>query len=211
MCQPDTKQRVLNAAEHLFAEHGYYATSLRTITTRAGVNLAAVSYHFGGKEALIEAVIVRRLEPLNRLRSERLDDVLEQAARANRRPSCRDLLRAFVEPTLHLRREGSGSEDFIALVGRTLAEPRGVVMNLFMQQMEPLMKKYFEALKLALPQVRDTTLFLRLHLLMGSLSHIMRCHERYPIVPHGVCADLPVEELVEHYLDFATAGMEAAQ
>src|SRR5215831_15729480 len=63
-----TKNRILDAAEALFMEHGFEATSLRQITAAAGVNLAAVHYHFGGKEELFEAVLTRRLDPMNQER-----------------------------------------------------------------------------------------------------------------------------------------------
>jgi len=61
----DTKRRILDAAEELFMEHGFEATSLRLITTAAGVNLAAANYHFGSKEELFQAVFTRRLDPMN--------------------------------------------------------------------------------------------------------------------------------------------------
>ena len=65
-----TKDRILDAAEALFMEHGFEATSLRSITAAAAVNLAAVNYHFGSKEELFQAVLTRRLDPMNQ---ERLD------------------------------------------------------------------------------------------------------------------------------------------
>src|SRR6266513_6418043 len=65
-----TKERILDAAEGLFMEHGFEATSLRSITATAAVNLAAVNYHFGSKEELFQAVLTRRLDPMNQ---ERLD------------------------------------------------------------------------------------------------------------------------------------------
>ena len=65
-----TKDRILDAAESLFMEHGFEATSLRAITAAAGVNLASVNYHFGSKEVLFQAVLTRRLDPMNQ---ERLD------------------------------------------------------------------------------------------------------------------------------------------
>ena len=208
MSQPETKQRILSAAEHHFARSGYHATSLRSITATAKVNLAAVNYHFGSKEALLEAVIVRRLTPLNALRLGQLEDRLRRADQDAVKPTCRDILRTFVEPTLQLRREGSGAGDFIALIGRTLAEPRGVAMTIFMRHMEPLMVRFYEALSRSLPELSRQALFWRLHFAIGSLSHIMRCHERYALTPSGVNIDLPVDELVELYLDYATAGME---
>ena len=208
MSQPDTKQRILDAAEHLFARNGYHATSLRGITTTADANLAAVNYHFGSKEALLEAVIVRRLDPLNEVRRGQLEALLQKAELAGELPSCREVLRAFVEPTLRLRQQGSEAEDFIALIGRTLAEPRGIAMSIFLRHMQPLLQRIFQALALSLPALTEQDLFWRMHFTMGCLSHIMRCHERYSMVPENVNIDLPVDELIEHFLDFTTAGME---
>jgi AcrR family transcriptional regulator len=209
MSRPETKQRILSAAEHHFARDGYHATSLRSITTVANVNLAAVNYHFGSKEALFEAVIERRLTPLNEVRLGQLEALLKKTEQAGEVPICRDVLRTFIEPTLRLRLQGSDSEDFVALIGRILAEPRGVAMSIFMHQMEPLMNRLFQALALSLPELSRQTLFWRVHFALGSLSHIMRCHERHAMVPEDIAIDLPVDALVELFLDFATTGMEA--
>jgi len=211
MSQSDTKQRLLDAAEHLFARDGYHATSLRGITTTADANLAAVNYHFGSKEALLEAVIVRRLDPLNVIRRGQLEALLQKAELAGESPSCREVLRAFVEPTLRLRQQGSEAEDFIALIGRTLAEPRGIAMSIFLRHMQPLLQRIFQALALSLPTLTEQDLFWRMHFTMGCLSHIMRCHERYSMVPENVNIDLPVDELIEYFLDFTTAGMEVTR
>ena len=75
----DTKKRILDTAEGLFAEHGFPATSMRDITNAAGVNLAAINYHFGSKESLLIAVLQRRTLPINIARLSRLD-ALEAAA-----------------------------------------------------------------------------------------------------------------------------------
>ncbi len=208
MAQCDTKQKIIDAAECLFARDGYHTTSLRSITAEAKVNLAAVNYHFGSKEALLEATIMRRLAPLNEIRSAQLESLLERSAKNGVPPCTRDVLRTFIEPTLRLRQEGSDAENFIALIGRTLAEPRGVAMNIFMRQMAPLMQRISHALTLSLPSLSQQDVFWRLHFTIGSLSHIMRCHERHSIVPDDINIDLPVEQVVESFLDFATAGME---
>ena len=70
-----TKERILDTAEALFMEHGFEATGLRSMTTAAGVNLAAVNYHFGTKEELFEAVLTRRLDPMNQERVALLDQM----------------------------------------------------------------------------------------------------------------------------------------
>jgi len=208
MRPPDTKTKILDAAEHLFARGGYHATSLRGITTAAEVNLAAVNYHFGSKEALLEAVIVRRLTPLNEVRRDRLEVLLQAAESAGKEPACREVLRTFVEPTLRLRQQGSETEAFVALIGRTLAEPRGIAMVIFMRHMGPLIQRLFQALSLSLPNLSPRDVFWRMHFAMGALSHVMRCHERHAMVPEGIHVDLPVEELIETFLDFTVAGME---
>lgn len=211
MSQPDTKQRILNAAEQLFARDGYHVTSLRSITAAAEVNLAAVNYHFGSKESLLEAIIERRLNPLNKVRLGQLDTLLQKAAEAGIVPSCREVLRTFVEPTLRLREQGSGKENFVALVGRILAEPQGIAMSIFMRHMESLMVRLFQALELSLAGVSRQVLFWRIHFVLGSLSHVMRCHERHSIVPEDVSIDMGVDEEIELFLDFAVAGMEATK
>src|SRR6185312_11029386 len=75
-----TKDRILDAAEALFMEHGFEATSLRAITTAAGVNLAAVNYHFGSKEELFQSVLTRRLDPMNQERVALLTELERGAA-----------------------------------------------------------------------------------------------------------------------------------
>ncbi len=211
MCQIDTKEKILDAAELLFAAHGYHATSLRAITASAEVNLAAVNYHFGSKDALMEAVLLRRLEPLNKLRLSQLEAVLSRAEAAGTVPTTREVLRTFVEPTFRLRQKGSDAEGFIRLIGHALAEPQGLVMSIFMRHMSPIMVKLFTALERALPGLSRKTLFWRLHFAIGSMSHIMRCHDRHSITPADVSVELETEELIEVFLDYTTAGLEAAQ
>src|SRR5271163_200520 len=96
----DTKTRILDAAEKLFALKGFEATSLRDITAEAQVNLAAVNYHFQSKDSLIDAVIVRRIEPVNRRR-------LEMLAAAGPDPALEQILRAFLTPALELNLESA--------------------------------------------------------------------------------------------------------
>ena len=211
MSYPDTRQRILTAAERLFALRGFHATSLRAITQEAGANLAAVNYHFGSKEALLDEVLARRLAPLNQIRTQRLDLVEKEAAAANRPPGLQALWRAFVEPTLSLRRTDSGSEHFLALVGQALAQPRGEVMEVFMRQMAPMFLRLFELTCLALPDMPRQLLFWRVHFAIGSLSHLMRCNDQSPVMPPGVSAAVDVDALTDMLIDYTLAGLEAPQ
>lgn len=211
MSQPDTKEKILDAAEKLFAQDGFHATSLRAITSDAAVNLAAVNYHFGSKEELLEAVIARRLTPLNQRRSELLDAELEAAADQGRVPDPRRVLSALIEPSIRFREQGGGLEYFITLVGRILGDPQGVGRDIFLRRMGPFILRLFEALHLALPHISRTTLSWRVHFAVGSLSHVMRCHDRHQGLPEDVLPELEAARLTELLLDYTLAGMEAPE
>src|ERR1700685_1814561 len=117
--KPDTKSRILDAAENLFGNKGFDATSLRDITAEADVNLAAVNYHFQSKESLIDAVIARRIEPVNRRRMEMLE-----AAGPN--PSVEQILTAFLAPVLD-----QNLAVVVPLLGRMMSDPTQFVERVF--------------------------------------------------------------------------------
>src|SRR5438876_12457509 len=115
-----TKERILDTAESLFMEHGYEATSLRAITAAAGVNLAAVNYHFGSKEELFQSVLTRRLHPMNQERVDLLTRLEREAAPAPL--PCDRILSAMFVPALKLARDPErGGKDFLRLLGRAYA------------------------------------------------------------------------------------------
>src|SRR6266446_2870372 len=87
-----TRERLLDAAEKLFAARGFRATSVRDITAEAGCNLAAVNYHFGGKVNLYREMFHRRL---GALREQRIASLRRALAAAGNRASLEMLLRAF--------------------------------------------------------------------------------------------------------------------
>jgi AcrR family transcriptional regulator len=146
MTRSDTKECILDQAEALFAAHGYQATSLRQITAAAGVNLAAVSYHFGSKEGLVAAVIERRLAPLNDQRRERLEKVLAAARQTGSRPDLSEVLLTFIEPTMLLSETVPGASNFVTLIGRAMADPDETARHIFIRHMGPILKFFQEGL-----------------------------------------------------------------
>lgn len=207
--EADTKQLILDAAEQLFAQEGFHSTSLRAITTKARVNLASVNYHFGSKDALLEAVFERRLISLNKIRLEKIEKVIETAHKKKIKPQAKDLLNAFIEPTLEFRTSGAGAEDFIALVGRALSDPDDTVRQVFFRLIGPLFHIVFEAMRKALPDLPETVLLWRLHFVFGAFSHVMQLREK------DCCPDLfkiPVQSdsgaVMTEFISFMTAGLE---
>ena len=147
--QHETRTRILDAAEELFMLHGFEGTSMRLLTSKAGVNLAAVNYHFGSKDALIEAVFRRRLDPMNVARIAALE-VLE----ASGTPDADAIIRAFVGASLRMLEDAKGGgRNFIRLLGRTYTEPAKGIRHLIGQMYAPTMQRYKAALERALPQM----------------------------------------------------------
>ncbi len=204
----DTKELILDAAERLFARDGYHNTSLRAITGEAGVNLAAVNYHFGSKMALLEAIFDRRLIPLNTVRHERLEQVREIAREEGHPPRVDEIFRAVLEPTLAFRDLGPDTEHFITLAGRAMSEPGDTVNEIYVRHMQPLFTLAFETLREALPDVSPQELFWRMQFAIGCISHIMRMYGKFRLAPEGVALKADSETLTEMLVRFITPGME---
>lgn len=213
MGQMDTKGRILNAAERLFARDGYRFTSLRAITKEAKVNLAAVNYHFGSKEALLKAVFERRLIPLNKTRRENLERVRDDARKKGCKPKVRDVMHAFIEPTLRLRESGPEAKDFIALVGRALHQPDETVKNAFFELIWPLFMLLYETLSQALPNLSRKDFFWRVMFSMGAMDlsmHIsqIKYHEAEDLIK--IVDETDTDSLLELILSYVTEGLEAS-
>jgi AcrR family transcriptional regulator len=207
----DTKQLILDAAEMLFASRGYHATSIRAITGKAGVNIAAVNYHFGTKTSLLEAVFERRLVPLNRIRIERLNSVRESAKRMGRKPLSEDVLKAFVEPMLQTAMASHGASAFMSIVQQAFTSPDNTAREVFMRLVKPVLELFLGTLREALPDVPDNSLKWKLLFAMGAITHTMRTglikqsRSPFPFSPPEGDPDMICDMLVR----FLAAGMEA--
>lgn len=167
---PETRTRILDAAESLFTENGFDGTSMRMITGRAGVNLAAVNYHFGGKNGLIREVFRRRLSELNRQRLLALDAIEGEAAGAAPRPS--RIVEAFFGTALRMAEdtEGGGHE-FMRLLGRTYTEPNEFVRQFLAEEYAECVERFLDALYRSLPDVPRADILWRFNFMMGAMSY----------------------------------------
>jgi AcrR family transcriptional regulator len=167
-----TKQRILDAAEALFLEHGFEATSLRALTAAADVNLAAVNYHFGTKEELFEAVLRRRLDPMNQRRVALLSELESDAPDAV--VPCEKILSALFIPALELARDPErGGANFLRLLGRAYADPAPFIRQFLSEQYAQMIGRFKEAFARALPDLPPRELSWRLHFMMGALSYTL--------------------------------------
>ncbi len=202
----DTKQRILNAAEKLFAEHGPAATSLRAITSEAGVNLASVNYHFHSKEELIRALYRRRVEPINRRRFA----MLEAAEReAGSKPAALDkILDALIGPVLEAK-AASDDGGLPVLLGRFYAEPGSLAGEIIREQMMEVARRFGVALHRALPKLPRAELAWRMHFVIGALAHTMVAGRMLELISGGECDSRDVEAARRRLTAFALAGLNA--
>ncbi len=205
-----TTERILDTAERLFARDGYHATSLRKITGEAGVNLGSVNYHFTSKHGLMEAVLQRRLAALNEQRLIMLEAALASAEANAKTPAVREVLCAFLEPTLRLLEEDPGNTHFIMLIERVFYETDDTSRKLFLKAMSPIIGRFFEALCRALPEIPRPILLRRLLFTLGAMGSTLSLSGRKADMTFpGTALDWSAEHLLQQLLSYAAAGMEA--
>lgn len=184
----ETSERILDAAEALFAEYGFDGTSMRMITSRANANLAAVNYHFGSKEALFQAVFRRRLIQLNMARLAELDRLEAAAAGAPVKPS--QVLEGFFGPALDMAADTThGGYTFMTLLGRTYTEPAEFIRKFMAEEYAEVMERYLGALYRGLPDVPKAEIVWRLHFMMGAVSYAISGIDALALVTGRVSDD----------------------
>jgi AcrR family transcriptional regulator len=199
----ETKDRILNVAEELFGEEGVDRVSVRDVTERAGVNVAAINYHFGSKEELIAAVFMRRLGPLNAARLELLTRAEREAGAGG--PTVEKILEAFILPAVSCCQQhaGKGAGAFAKLMGRCLAENRPEVESLLKEQFTPIVTRFEKALMKALPGLSRSDVYWRLKFTFGALHHWLVTREKF--LPAWT-DKTTTEEQVRKLIGFTAAG-----
>lgn len=204
----DTKTRILDVAEVLFAKKGFRQTSISQLARHAKVNLAAVNYHFGSKEGLMDNLLERRLFPILQLRMKRLSAIQDKMVNEGQVPDVTELVSAFVEPTFSLTREASGGKNFMMIASRLMSEPGETIRPVFVRNFMPAFLLLFELMQKSLPQVAEDDLLWRLHFVLGALEHTMRVHGT-TLPPDMFPINRTPENMIRLLVRFLSAGMVA--
>jgi AcrR family transcriptional regulator len=175
----DTKQKILDTAERLIAEQGYAATSLRHIIAEAEVNLAAIHYHFGSKEELLDEIILRKAEPVNRERLARLDKLEQDAGTGSL--EVEKILEAFLMP---MAEAADRTPLFVPFMGRLMAE--GLLPAIVKRHFQVVTARLLTALRRAVPDLPDEEFAWRMHFMTGTMAHTMCGAPAFPgLNPEG--------------------------
>jgi AcrR family transcriptional regulator len=206
MSGPDTKQRILDAAGTLFAEHGFPATSLRQITKLANVNLASVNYHFGSKDGLLRELVVRCIEPINQERTRLLDAAESEAGDAP--IPLRTIIHAFIEPAV---RELSGNHtDMPCVLSRLHHEPHSGLEKMLADILAPTIARFIAATHRTLPHRTPEELLIRGHFMVGSMLHLLdfKCEALMPIPGIDLETISDYDFRLEQLVSYCTAGFD---
>ncbi|VEP14683.1 Transcriptional regulator [Hyella patelloides LEGE 07179] len=200
----DTKEQILNVAEKLFAENGFAGTSLRSVIREADVNLSAVHYHFGSKEELFRAVVVRTAQPIVKETLKRLAQC--QAKYEN--PSVEAILEAFLTPPLQIiLSSGDRSINCARFMGRSRTEPDSI-RGIAEQEFQDIQEAYLDALGRSLPDLSRTELTWKLDLVIAVLLRVLT-EARKPDALIQDNSPEGIQNTVSKLIDFLAPGMRS--
>lgn len=237
MATAETKDRILDAAEALFARQGFSATSLRSVIAEAGVNLAAVHYHFGPREELIRAVFSRRFDPINRKRIELLtalgnEDVTrgggKRAAGGGKRttrPGLDDgagqpdlggahlerILDILIRPLLAAAREKPDEWMSVSqLVGRAHTDSDFTVRQILHDQFKEVFAHFSAAIGRHLTHLGEEEMLCRFHFAITSMAVTLVHGDDIRILSEGrLDPGRDPEQFARRWVTFAAAGLRA--
>jgi AcrR family transcriptional regulator len=196
----DTKGRILDAAELLFAEHGYDGVSVRNITDSAGVRLGLLAYHFVTKENVFIAVVARRIEELNHMRIEALDRLLDTPP-----VTVRGLVEAFIHPYLELASQGDeGWSAYTRLIAQISHNEKH--MPLLKQYLDPVAKRYLDAFSTCFPSAPRATIVRGFVFSLAAMVGVFARPSRIESLSDGAISN-ELKELYPALIDFAVAGI----
>jgi AcrR family transcriptional regulator len=200
-----TKDRILDAAERLFAEQGFAGASIRSIVDTANVNLAAVHYHFRSKESLLEAVLTRRISHVNEARLEQLGKAELEAAPDP--PSVEDILRAFIVPTVEFAQRDESGATFVHLMSRMFVEPGFSMTDFLGRKFGDTIARFSKALVSALPQLPREVVLWRTFFTIGAMHHLLCSPGKIDVIAKGLRDATTADDMTEYLIEFSVSGM----
>ena len=206
MQQIDTPEKILATAEIMFADQGYHAVSLRSMTREAGVNMAAIHYHFGSKQALLEQIFERRCQPMNKERLRLLALCREDAGRP---PMLEQILEAYLRPSLIWTDDSDGARRFLRLRAVLSHEAETLAAKLISRHFNEVTRTFAAALRDVLPELTEVEVWWRFQFLLSAQYYTLSNPGRVVILSNGVCDPTDAEEALRHMVPACAAVFRA--
>jgi len=202
---PSVRERILEVAERMFAEHGMAGVGLRAITAEAKVNLASIAYHFGSKDGLLEALFAQRAVPIA---EERLR-LLALCYEGGRKPTLEELLDAFLRPALGMQPQFGGPA-FVKLRARLASEPEALARRILSKAFDHSSRKFIDAIAKALPQTPRSDVEWRFHFMLGAMFYTMANSGRMQALTNGRIDPGDAKRALRRMIPFLAAGFRSA-
>lgn len=202
-----TRARILDVAERLFAAEGFSEVSLRRITSEAEANVASVNYYFKTKDALLEAVFVRRIVPINMERIRMLEACLASDLDGEERIEC--VVRAFVEPHVRMTNKfGPGGTVIMQMLARYASDPKRKIEGILMKQYNPIWYRFSKEFAALMPHLTKRTVYWRFYFLLGALYYLNSGRQWLTGASEELCDPTDVEASIEHLVPFLVGALK---
>ena len=201
----ETSERLIAAAERLFAERGYNGVSVRMIAAAAGVNWSLVGYYFRGKEGLLSEVYRRHCGDLNSTRMR----LLQEIRAGGRKPELEEILDAFIRPALAVARGEDGGTDFIRLRAILAAENSALLDKLVAENFDVSSTTFIDALRGCLPHLSRDDILWRFHFMLGTIYYTASGPHRIREFSNGRCDPADIEENLRQLVPFLATAFRA--
>lgn len=201
----NTKTKILNSAEELFADRGFENVSIREIITKASVNIAAINYHFGNKEELIFAVVKRRIMEVNNNRTELLEEL---RVKYQTKPiPVKKIIHGFIYPAfMHSHGEKKNGSHFLKLMGRIMSNSYPNLKTRVFEVFDPIAQEYLSELIKALPQMPVSMVSQKFYFTVGSMAHVLLNHTNPDCIKKSLQGEKDLIQIAEDLIEFCAGG-----
>jgi AcrR family transcriptional regulator len=200
-----TSERILDAAEELFARHGIYGVTMREIAELANVDTALLHYYFESKRGVFDAVFGRRADVLN---AERMRELDRYDAESGGRYELEAIIAAYLRPMFMLNRQGGqGWRNFCAFVGNLSTAPE--LAEIFAAKFDPVLKRMIGMLRAAMPEANEVDLYWSYHMFSGSIMVVNMANGAIEHLSDGLCHAEDFDEIEPRLVKYSAAGFRA--
>lgn len=203
-----TPDRILATAEEMFAEQGYWGVSLRSITRASGVNIAAIHYHFGSKQELLERVFEKRCGPMN---DERLRMLAQCREAPGRPPLLEQILEAYLRPSFIWPGDPDGARRFLRLRAVLSHEHETLAADLISRHFNSVSRTFVSAIVAVLPEFSEEEVFWKFQFLLAAQYYTLSNPGRIVSLSGGKCDPSDAEASLRHMVPFCAAVFRAPE
>lgn len=203
----ESRERILDAAESLFAQRGYHGVTVKDVSREAGVDAGLLHYYFAGKAGVFKAVVERRADMVNRSRLEAMDRYEREAGGAM---TVEGVVRAYLRPTFDFMIKGDeGNRHYAAMIAHLNSAPDGAIPDIETSPFDPVVQRLVDMLRKARPDCVDADLYWLYHLMSGAISLSLAQTGRIDRLSGGLCRSDDFDGIASRMIKVFGAALDA--